>query len=284
MMAPRRGVRRAHQGGARHRVVGRRRRRTRSPRCRPAARSSCAASGFNYPGAEAPVLHRHHLHGPARPDHGDHRQHRLRQDHAAQPGRPAVRRHRRRRSWSTASTSATSTPSCSWSRIGLVPAEALPVLRHGRQQPALRPPDATDEELWEALEIAQARDFVGRMPGGLDARSPRAAPTCPAASASGSPSPGRWCASRASTCSTTRSRRSTSPPTPGCGPRWRRSMRRRHGGHRGPAGVDHRRRRPDPRARGRRQRRPRHARRAAGELSRPTARSSARSSPRRRRA
>jgi ATP-binding cassette subfamily B protein len=30
-------------------------------------------------------------------------------------------------------------------------------------------PDATDEALWRALEIAQARDFVERMPEGLDA-------------------------------------------------------------------------------------------------------------------
>jgi ATP-binding cassette subfamily B protein len=36
-------------------------------------------------------------------------------------------------------------------------------LRYGNQQ-------ATDEELWRALEIAQARDFVERMPGGLDAQ------------------------------------------------------------------------------------------------------------------
>jgi ATP-binding cassette subfamily B protein len=35
-------------------------------------------------------------------------------------------------------------------------------LRFGR-------PDATDDELWRALEIAQARDFVARMPGGLAA-------------------------------------------------------------------------------------------------------------------
>ena len=34
-------------------------------------------------------------------------------------------------------------------------------LRYGNQE-------ATDEELWRALEIAQARDFVERMPGGLD--------------------------------------------------------------------------------------------------------------------
>ena len=29
--------------------------------------------------------------------------------------------------------------------------------------------DATDEELWHALEVAQARDFVEAMPGGLNA-------------------------------------------------------------------------------------------------------------------
>ena len=36
-------------------------------------------------------------------------------------------------------------------------------LRYGNQQ-------ATDEDLWRALEIAQARDFVERMPDGLDSR------------------------------------------------------------------------------------------------------------------
>ena len=30
-------------------------------------------------------------------------------------------------------------------------------------------PDATDEEIWRALEIAQAVDFVSNMEGGLDA-------------------------------------------------------------------------------------------------------------------
>src|SRR5205085_7562499 len=29
-------------------------------------------------------------------------------------------------------------------------------------------PEATDDELWAALEVAQARDFVAAMPGGLD--------------------------------------------------------------------------------------------------------------------
>jgi ATP-binding cassette subfamily B multidrug efflux pump len=60
-------------------------------------------------------------------------------------------------------------PDLLWSKIGLVPQRAFLFtgtvatnLRHGK-------PDASDEELWRALEIAQARDFVEAMPEGLDA-------------------------------------------------------------------------------------------------------------------
>jgi ATP-binding cassette subfamily B protein len=60
-------------------------------------------------------------------------------------------------------------PQILWSRIGLVPQKAYLFtgtvasnLRYGK-------PDATDEELWEALEVAQARDFVEAMPEGLAA-------------------------------------------------------------------------------------------------------------------
>lgn len=60
-------------------------------------------------------------------------------------------------------------PQVLWSRIGLVPQRAFLFtgtiasnLRHGRS-------DATDEELWDALEVAQARDFVEAMPEGLEA-------------------------------------------------------------------------------------------------------------------
>ncbi|MFD0205536.1 MULTISPECIES: ABC transporter ATP-binding protein [Saccharothrix] len=54
-------------------------------------------------------------------------------------------------------------------RIGLVPQR--PYLFTGTVASNLRygRPEATDEELWEALEIAQARDFVEEMPGGLEA-------------------------------------------------------------------------------------------------------------------
>ncbi|MEV5690878.1 ABC transporter ATP-binding protein [Micromonospora globbae] len=56
-----------------------------------------------------------------------------------------------------------------WRRIGLVPQR--PYLFTGTVASNLRygNPDATDDELWAALEIAQAADFVAGMPGGLEA-------------------------------------------------------------------------------------------------------------------
>jgi len=56
-----------------------------------------------------------------------------------------------------------------WKRIGFIPQKAFLFsgtvgtnLRFGDQ-------DATDDELWRALETAQGRDFVSEMEGGLDA-------------------------------------------------------------------------------------------------------------------
>ena len=56
-----------------------------------------------------------------------------------------------------------------WGVIGLVPQKAFLFsgtiasnLRYGK-------PEATDEELWQALDIAQASDFVRALPEGLDA-------------------------------------------------------------------------------------------------------------------
>jgi ATP-binding cassette subfamily B multidrug efflux pump len=59
-------------------------------------------------------------------------------------------------------------PELLWSRIGLVPQR--PYLFSGTVATNLRyaDPDATDEELWRALEIAQADGFVRAMPGQLD--------------------------------------------------------------------------------------------------------------------
>jgi ATP-binding cassette, subfamily B, multidrug efflux pump len=60
-------------------------------------------------------------------------------------------------------------PEMLWNRIGLVPQK--PYLFTGTVASNLRygNPQATDEELWDALEVAQARDFVEDMPGGLEA-------------------------------------------------------------------------------------------------------------------
>ncbi|MEU6505011.1 ABC transporter ATP-binding protein [Streptomyces sp. NPDC046942] len=53
--------------------------------------------------------------------------------------------------------------------VGMVPQK--PYLFAGTVATNLRygNPDATDEELWHALEVAQAKDFVSRLEGGLDA-------------------------------------------------------------------------------------------------------------------
>jgi len=61
-------------------------------------------------------------------------------------------------------------PELLWHRIGLVPQK--PYLFSGTVASNLRygKPDATDDELWEALTVAQAADFVRAMAGGLDAR------------------------------------------------------------------------------------------------------------------
>ncbi|GAB97114.1 ATP-binding cassette subfamily B protein [Kineosphaera limosa] len=56
-----------------------------------------------------------------------------------------------------------------WRRVGLVPQR--PYLFSGTVASNLRygNPDATDEQLWRALEIAQAASFVQAMDGGLEA-------------------------------------------------------------------------------------------------------------------
>jgi len=55
-----------------------------------------------------------------------------------------------------------------WSRLGLVPQR--PYLFSGSVASNLRygNPKATDAELWDALEVAQAKDFVTEMPEGIE--------------------------------------------------------------------------------------------------------------------
>ncbi|MGO4229193.1 ABC transporter ATP-binding protein [Arthrobacter sp. YAF34] len=60
-------------------------------------------------------------------------------------------------------------PDLLWGHIGLVPQK--PYLFSGtvRSNLLYGKPDATEDELWQALAIAQAEDFVREMEGGLDA-------------------------------------------------------------------------------------------------------------------
>lgn len=57
-----------------------------------------------------------------------------------------------------------------WSVVGLVPQR--PFLFSGTVASNLRygKDDASEHDMWEALEVAQAAEFVQRMPGGLEAR------------------------------------------------------------------------------------------------------------------
>jgi ATP-binding cassette subfamily B protein len=59
-------------------------------------------------------------------------------------------------------------PDILWHRIGVVPQK--PYLFAGTVASNLRygKPDATEDEIWQALEVAQAADFVRAMPGQLD--------------------------------------------------------------------------------------------------------------------
>ncbi len=56
-----------------------------------------------------------------------------------------------------------------WTSIGLAPQAAFLFSGTVASNLRLGKPEAGDAELWRTLEIAQARDFVAAMPGGLDA-------------------------------------------------------------------------------------------------------------------
>ena len=60
-------------------------------------------------------------------------------------------------------------PEALWAQMGLVPQQ--PFLFAGTVASNLRlgREEATDDELWDALEVAQAKDFVSEMDGGLEA-------------------------------------------------------------------------------------------------------------------
>ena len=131
-----------------------------------------------------------------------------------------------------------------WGRIGVVPQTAYLFsgtiasnLRYGR-------PDATDDEMWDALEVAQAADFVRAMPGrpagagGPGRHQPVGwATPAPGHRQGADPSPGDLPLRRRLLGARPRHRR-----PPAC--RARAADARRRGDHRRPTGLDdHRRRR-----------------------------------------
>ena len=56
-----------------------------------------------------------------------------------------------------------------WSRMALVPQRSYLFTGTVRSNLMYGKADATDDEMWQALEVAQAKDFVAAMSGGLDA-------------------------------------------------------------------------------------------------------------------
>ena len=157
-------------------------------------------------------------------------------------------------------------PELLWGRVGYVPQRAYLFsgtvasnLRFGR-------PDATDAELWDALEIAQAAGFVQAMPDGIESEI-----TQGGTNVSGGQRQ-RLAIARAlvvqpdiyvfddafSALDLATEARLRSALAP--------RIDRRRGGDRRPARVVDPPRRPDPRARGRPGRRRRNARRTAGDM------------------
>ena len=181
--------------------------------------SGAAGRRVPLPGRRAAGAARHQPDRPAGRDHRDHRRHRQRQDHAAQPDPAADRRHRRRGA-GRRRRRPRARPGVLSAAVGLVPQK--PYLFSGTVATNLRygnprPPTRSCGTRWRSPRPATSSSGC---PAAWTPRSPRAARTCPAASGSAWPSPGRWCTSRRSTCSTTRSPRSTTPPTRPCARPW----------------------------------------------------------------
>ena len=164
----RRGVRRAHRRGARHHAGDRAAGRAGRARRAHAAWSSCAASSSAIRARAAPVLA--DISFVARPGEvtaiiG-----------STGAGKTTLLELIPRLSDPTAGTVLVDgvdvrqrEPEELWARIGMVPQRSY--LFTGTVASNLRfgNPDATDDELWAALELAQGADFVRAMPQQLDA-------------------------------------------------------------------------------------------------------------------
>lgn len=113
-----------------------------------------------------------------------------------------------------------------WSRIGLIPQNHSCSAGRSRRTcgtaSLTRPTTSCGMRSTSRRHVSSSR----LCPGSSRAGSRRVARMCPAGSASALRSPARWSSNPRSTCSTTRSRRSTSPRMRRCGRRW---FRRRGG-------------------------------------------------------
>ena len=148
---------------------------------------------FHYPGAEAPVLQSVSFRAEPGQDHCGRRVHRRRQDH---PGRPRA---------AAASTSPAASLTIGgvdvrdadletlWSQIGLVPQRPYLFTRHGGDATcatATRTRPTTS--CGRRCASPRPSDFVERMPDELESPIAQGGTNVWAASASASPSPGRW--------------------------------------------------------------------------------------------
>ena len=157
-----------------------------SPTCPSGSTLELDGVTFAYPGADEPVLREVTL--TARPgrDAGHRRLDRRRQVDPRQPGARASSTPPGEPYASAASTYARSSSRRSGRGSGLVPQKAF--LFRGTVADNLRygKPDATEDEMWAALEIAQAQRLRrGACPTVSTPRSPRAARASAAASGSG---------------------------------------------------------------------------------------------------
>ncbi|CAA9232371.1 MAG: Efflux ABC transporter, permease/ATP-binding protein SCO2463, partial [uncultured Acidimicrobiales bacterium] len=262
--APGGGVRGADPAGARHTDL--RARAARARRCAQGAGLRRAPRRrLRLPGCRVPGPRRHHPPLPAGPDHRHHREHRVGQDDPRQPRGTAGRRHHRccPRGWRRR---ARARPGGALAADRPRPPEALPLLGDGGHEPQVR-----QARRHRRGAVGGARGRAGPGLRGGDARRPRRrgrtgrfqrlrrpAPAPRHRPGAGPPARGLPV------------RRLVLRPRPGHGRPPPGRTRPPHPGRDGPrgrpAGVDHRRCRPDPRPRGRGAGGPRQPRGPAGHV------------------